>query len=88
MKSIVGFVLNQSNRNTKTRNRNDPSARDEDDGVVVDPFNMVANQFKFGRRLCESDELLTKRILLSKNGKKVFYLKRDFVTKADQLMSV
>ena len=42
----------------------------------------------FGEKLCESHEILSKSILLSKNGKKVYFLKRDANKKSDEVMSV
>lgn len=53
-----------------------------------DPFKLGALKYGFGKKLCPGEELLSKRILLSKTGNKVYFMKRDFNKKADQLMSV
>ena len=44
--------------------------------------------FAFGMKLCPGDELQSKRILLSKTGQKVYFLKRDNVRKVDMVMAV
>ena len=58
-----------------------------ENNILDDPFKKRAHQFKFGEKLCESKQLLSKSILLSKQGFKIYFLKRDFNKKADELMS-
>lgn len=39
-------------------------------------------------KLCQTGELQPKRILLSKNGSRVYFLKRDNVRKVDLVMAI
>lgn len=54
----------------------------------VDPFRKRNNEYTFGEKLCTNHEFLAKSILLSKNGMKVYFLKRDHNQKSDIIMSV
>ena len=54
----------------------------------MDPFKKRNVEYNFGEKLCASHELLAKSILLSKNGLKVYFLKRDINKKSDEIMSV
>ena len=54
----------------------------------VDPFRKRNNEYTFGEKLCTNYEFLAKSILLSKNGMKVYFLKRDYNQKSDIIMSV
>lgn len=53
-----------------------------------DPFKMSNNSYKFGEKLCETNELLSKSILVSKNGLKVYFCMRNIARNSDQVMSV
>ena len=54
----------------------------------VDPFKTRNVDYSFGEKLCPRQDLLAKSILLSKNGLKVYFLKRDVNKKSDEIMSV
>ena len=54
----------------------------------IDPMKMRNVYYEFGEKLCPRQDLLAKSILLSKNGLKVYFLKRDVNKKSDEIMSV
>ena len=53
-----------------------------------DPFATKSYTFKFGKSLCQSNELMPKSIILGKNGNRVYFIKRDHNRKVDEMMSV
>ena len=84
MKNVANFVLSQDNRFTNAISHR----RDNRQATIDDPFKLTHLTYGFGKKLCPGNELLPKRILLSKKGNKVYFCKRDANRKADLLMSV
>ena len=63
--------------------KSENSSNDDQDSDNDDEIDPVVDNYTFGKRMCKKGELLKKRILLSKNGQKVFFLKRDHARRVD-----
>ena len=78
-RATVGAIRGRTNHNSNFMSQNLEE---------VDPMMMRNVNYEFGEKLCPRQDLLAKSILLSKNGLKVYFLKRDVNKKSDEIMSV
>ena len=92
-KNLETFILSQMSRNQTQRTTSGGAYSRQSKFMSqsledLDPFKKRNNEYTFGEKLCTNHEFLAKSILLSKNGMKVYFLKRDHNQKSDIIMSV